>query len=532
MEQSPSQKAVTEIAALLRARNILIWVVSREEARVERHLIEAAKAAGFYPRSWDVAQGISDTTSGKQLPEINGPDPGDALNTIRQRATANIPADQMQRDLWIMRDLPPWFQGPAGAPIIRAVRNLARLLPGIQPNTAQAIIIISPSGEVPPELGAHVTLLEWPLPARDEIGRVVDGISKQYEDKIEPLNGQREAVIDAVIGLTDEEAKSCFSKSIVQFKKLDPIKIGAEKKRIITREKVLEWHDPLPGGLTAVGGLENMKKWLLVRSQAYSPEARAYGLPLPRGVFAAGVSGCGKSMMAKAIATAWGVPLLRYDPNALKSKFVGETEQQTRKAQKVIAAIGRCVVWVDEIEKAMQGATSGSADGGVSADILGSFLTWMQEKTDPSFIFVTANDIDVLPPELLRKGRFDELFFVDLPTATERAAILEATLRQFKRDPKTVNVSAIAGKPTENFTGSEIASIVSEALFAAFADGKRELNTEDLLTAAKAVVKLADTAKEKIERIRKWGRERARPASVATVEEAASMNETRVLDII
>lgn len=363
-----SQEIAADVAALLRARNPLIWIVTREEARVERYLMEAAAAASYVPRTWDVAQGVAEL-DGKLTSGISAQDPGDALAEIRGRALPG--RSKNERGLWIMRDLPAWLSGPASATTLRQLRNLARLLPGTPRDQAQAIVVLSPSGDIPAEIAGHATVIEWPLPDRAEIAAILDAAIESLPDDLKTTaapNGQRDAAIDAAVGLSGEEAASCYARSLVQLRRIDPATVAKEKKRVITRERVLEWYDPLPGGLDAVGGLDNLKAWLVSRSTAYSPAARDYGLPAPKGAMLVGVPGCGKSLTAKAIATAWGIPLLRLDLGALKSKFVGESEGNLRKAFKVIEAIGRCVVWLDEIEKALQGATSGSADGGVSSE--------------------------------------------------------------------------------------------------------------------------------------------------------------------
>jgi SpoVK/Ycf46/Vps4 family AAA+-type ATPase len=225
------------------------------------------------------------------------------------------------------------------------------------------------------------------------------------------------------------------------------------------------------------------------------------------------------------------VPLLRVDLGALKSKFVGESESNLRKAFKVIEAIGRCVVWFDEIEKALQGATSGSADGGVSSDALGSILSWMQERQGEAFVVATANDVEGLPPELLRKGRFDELFFVDVPNADERAAVVAAAMKAHGRGSVPIDSEQISAA-CEGFTGSEIAAIVPDALFAAFNDKAREIRTKDLIAAASTVVPLTKTAAEKVKRLRDWSVGRARPASSAeAVSTAAKAPGKRALDL-
>jgi AAA+ superfamily predicted ATPase len=521
-----SQNIAADIAALLRARNPLLWVVTREEARVERYLIEAASAAGYVPRSWDVAQGVADL-AGNPISNIGSQDPGETLDAIRDRANGNG-----DRGVWIMRDLPIWLQGPPGAAVMRRLRNLARALPGAPRDRAQAVVILSPSGDVPAELAGHATVIDWPMPDREEIAAVLDAAIESLPAEIKANaapNGTRDAAIDAAVGLTGEEAAACYARSLVQLRRIDPKLVATEKKRVVSRERVLEWYDPLPGGLDAVGGLENLKSWLNARKLAYSPQARAYGLPAPKGALLVGVPGCGKSLTAKAIATAWGVPLLRVDLGALKSKFVGESEGNLRKAFQTIASVGRCVVWFDEIEKALQGATSGSADGGTSSDQLGSILSWMQERQGESFCIATANDVTGLPPELLRKGRFDEIWFVDLPTAQERVQVAAAALKSHGRDGCKVDLSAVA-QATAGYTGSEIAALVPEGLFTAFADGAREIATEDLLAAAKTVVPLSKTAVEKITALRAWAAGRARPATITeTASEAAKVG--RQLDL-
>jgi hypothetical protein len=527
-----SQTVAGDIVALLRARNPLLWIVSREEGRVERYVFEAAAAAGYVARTWDVAQGIA-KMDGVSV-DSDTQDPAAALAYVRTRATAQYGGGD--RGVYIMRDLPVWLQGQGGAATLRAVRNLARLLPSIERARAQALVIISPDGTVPPELSGHATVIEWPLPDREEVASILDaaigGLPTEMQEQAAP-NGSRDAAIDAAIGLSGEEAAACYAKSLVQLKRIDAAAVAKEKKRVITREKVLEWYDPIPGGLDAVGGLENLKAWLVARKAAYSPAARAYGLPAPKGALLVGVPGCGKSLTAKAIATAYGVPLLRLDLNALKSKFVGDSEANIRRAFRTIEAIGRCVVWIDEVEKALAGATQGGADGGVSTDALGSILSWMQERQGEAFVIATANEVESLPPELLRKGRFDEIWFVDLPTPNERVAILTATLRAHGRSPDNWRAGDYQKvvEACEGFTGAEIAALVPDAMFEAFADGARDITTRDMLAAAKTVSPLSETAKEKIVKLRAWAKGRARAATASGTKDDRATIAARQIDI-
>jgi AAA+ superfamily predicted ATPase len=545
-KKTKSQEVAAEVAALFRARTPIIWIVTREEARVERYLFEAAAAAGYYPRTWDVASGVLDEKGNA----IAGGDymktPDQALEAVSTSAKAR--GTGARRYCWIMRDLPPWLEGPIGLATLRQMRNLARQLPGTPRESAQSVVVLSPAGDLPPGLATDAAVIEWPLPDREEIAGIIDAavnVLPEFEpdpktgepDPRRPLralaapNGTRTAAVDAAVGLSGGEAASTVALSLITTRRVDPAKIVAEKKRVIAREKILKWRDPLPGGLDAVGGLDVLKTWALKLKLAYTPAARAYGLPPPKGAIFVGVSGCGKTMMSDAIAAAFESPLIGFDFGALKSEFVGKSEGNLRRAFNVIEAIGRCVVLVDEVEKALQGSTSGSADGGVSADQLGAFLSWMQDRKNEAFVIMTSNDVSKLPPELLRKGRFDEIFWVDLPNPIERQAILASALKQYGRDWKKLKINLTeVSRAADTFTGAEIASLAREALFTAFADGGREPTTADLVAAAGNIVPLAETAKEKIEELRSWGAKRARAASSPEKPSVLAVGAGRQLD--
>jgi len=512
------QKAAADVSALLRARNPLLWIVTREEARVERLVIEACASASYEPRMWDCATGVTDLAGRDIDPSMT--DPAQALQSIRSATT---------RQAWIMRDLSDrWI---TDASIKRLVKTLARTLPQAPREAARSIIVISATNEIPSELQGDAIVIEWPLPDRTEIAAVLDAQIDKLPDDVKGSaapNGTRDAAIDAAVGLSEIEAAGCFRKSLVATRKVEPALVSNEKKKVIAREKVLEWFDPLPGGLDAVGGLEFLKAWLGSRRSAFSARARAFGLPAPKGAMLVGVPGCGKSLTAKAIATAWAMPLLRLDLGALKGKFVGESEGNIRKALRVAETVSPCVVWIDEIEKALSGASEGAADGGVSADALGVILSWMQDRAGSVFVIATANDVSKLPPELLRKGRFDEMFFVDLPTASERTAIAASAMKAHGRTMDGIDGAAVAAATVE-FTGAEIAALVPEALYAAFEGGERAITTADLVNAARNTVPLAKTASEKITKLREWAKGRARPASKP--EEVASATKSGALDL-
>lgn len=506
------QKVNADITVLLRSRHTLLWVTSREETRVERALIQAAADASFEVRLWDCCSGITKAT-GEQVRDVR--DPAGALEYIRT---------SKERAVFVLRDLHRWMD-PV---VLRSLRNLARSLQSVPKTEARSVVLLTPSGDVPMELAGCTTVVDYPLPDRAEIAQLLDDVLKALPEGVREgaANGSKEAAVDSAVGLSAEEAANCYAKSLVASRKIDPSIVAGEKKRVIARERVLTWYDPDPRGLDAVGGLDNLKAWLRQRRSAFSAAARAFGLPAPKGCLLAGIPGCGKSLTAKAVAAAWQMPLLRLDMGGLRSKYVGESEANVRKALQVAEAVSPCILWLDELEKALAGSTGPAGDGGVAADALGVVLSWMQERSGSVFVIATANDVEKLPPELLRKGRFDELWWIDLPTPTERAEIVAASLRQYGRNPAVVDLDAVA-MATSRFTGSEIASLVPDALYVAF-EQQRELTTADLEAAAETVVPLAVTASDRIESMRSWAKGRARQASVQVIETSST---ARKLDL-
>ena len=496
-----AQRVNQEITERLRARHTLLWIVAPvpEHPRVERAIVDAAAAARFPCLFWDCSTGLSEA-SGRA--RTTNTDPAAVLFTIR---------DSKERTVYVLRHMHRWLADPVMAQSIRSRER--ELKNGVPATEARAMVILAPTAEGAADLGA--TVIDYPIPDRVEMARILDGViaalPEDYRANAAP-NGTREAAIDAAVGLMASEAEDCYARSLVRSRTIDPVLVSAEKRRVVAREKVLTWYEPDPRGLDGIGGLDVVKAWCTARKVGFSERARAFGLRAPQGFLLVGVSGCGKSLTPKCVAAAWGVPLLRLDMGALRSKYVGDSEANIRKALQLAETVSPCVLWLDELEKALGGSTGEQGDGGVSADALGAVLTWMQERQGSVFMVATANDVRSLPPELLRKGRFDEVFWVDLPSLPERREIAAVTLRQYGREPETVDLAAVA-KATEGFTGSEIAAIVPDALFAAFNDGERALTTADLLTAAGTVVPLAKTAADKIDDLRAWAKGRARPAS-------------------
>ncbi|HEU4753193.1 MAG TPA: AAA family ATPase, partial [Armatimonadota bacterium] len=364
----------------------------------------------------------------------------------------------------------------------------------------------------------EVQVVDYPPPALPELEEALEGLAESFggeeESAVQLSPAGREKLLKAALGLTQTEADVVLAKALLRDGALTDAAVDVvlqEKKQIVRRSGILEFYEAQEG-LEDVGGLEPLKSWLRRRHAAFSEDAREYGLPVPRGILLLGVQGCGKSLTAKAISREWGMPLLRLDVGRVFGRYIGESEAAIRRVTQTAEAVAPAILWIDEIEKGFAGAGADSVDAGVSARVLGTFLTWLQEKRKPVFVFATANQIRNLPPELLRKGRFDELFFVDLPPAEERAAIFAVHLRRRRRDPAAFDLAALAAR-SEGFTGAEIEQVVNEGLYTAYADGRRALEQRDLEEAAAEIVPIASTMKESINAMRTWAAGRARRAS-------------------
>jgi len=511
-------KVRADVTALLKSRHTFLWVTTPEESRAERGIFEGAADAVYRTFVWDCEQGITNA-DGSLVEKIQ--DPAQALAWL---------AATTGRVVLVMRDLHAWAR-ESDPSLLRSLRNAHRRMQGLPKSSARAVIALTPSGEIPRDLRGCATVIDWPLPDRAEVSKLLSdtlgALAEGTPAKL--LEGEAfDAAVDAAVGLSASEAENCYSFSLVTEKAINASKVGQEKRRIVSRVPGLSFYDPEPRGLAAIGGLDNLKGWIVERGTAFSARARAYGLRTPRGMLVVGVSGTGKSYCARCVAAAWNCPLIRLDLGALKGKFVGDSEGNIRRALQLIEALGRCIVWIDEIEKALAGSTGPQGDGGVAADALGTILSWMQERTSEAFVIATANDVRGLPPELLRKGRFDEVWFVDLPTMTERDAIVRAALDEYKRDASGIDVRAVA-EVTDGFVGAELAALVPDAMFRAFADGERAIATDDLVYVARQVVPLSKTSADKVNDLRTWAKGRARLASFP--ETTSTSGSPRALDI-
>ncbi len=508
---SPAASFLRELEDLIRARYPLLYLVTCEEARVDAAVAAVGQRLDKPVWEWSCTTGLIPAGAAER------PEPKHRHAATRDPLAAlDQVLDQAGPALYVFKDLHPFLnrQQPA---VTRRLREIARHLK----DTLKTLLLVAPVLELPAELEKEVTVLQVPLPTRAELGALLDRVIREVlpsaQVTVDLDEAGRERLLQTALGLTLAEAENVLARILVRHRRLSAAQapeILAEKRHLIRRNGLLEYHDSAESFAT-VGGLEALKDWLAKRGAAFTPAARAYGLPPPRGLLLLGVQGCGKSLCAKAAATAWQVPLLRFDMGRMFASLVGSSEENVRRAIHLAESVAPAVLWVDEVDKAFAG-THGStfSDAGTTARVFGTFLTWLSEKTAPVFVVATANDISQLPPELLRKGRFDDLFFVDLPGAAERAEIFAIHLAKRGRDPARFDLPALAAASAD-FSGAEIEEAVVSALYEGFSRGE-ELNTGHVLLALRETVPLARTMAEHLQRLRDWATGRARPASRRT----------------
>lgn len=495
-----------EIEIYFRARFTLIVVVSFEEERIVEDIKQVCEQSNRQLLLWDHADFFKACTKNVTAP-TGVKDPVSALEAIEKTEGETV---------FILRDFHQCWQGQPR--IIRKLRNLAQKLKF----TKKTIVVTSPLSQVPEELKDDAVLLDFKPPDVSELNEILDRLIKTPGVKVDLTPQGREKLLHAALGLSSNQAQRVFAKAIVSDGALDERKIdmvNAEKKQIIRGSGALEFFAPSET-MHDVGGLEVLKEWLRTRERAFANEARDYGLPAPKGMALIGIPGTGKSLTAKTIAGLWRLPLIRLDVGALFGGLVGQSEENTRRALNLAETVSPCLLWIDEIEK---GLSVGGGDGGTSMRVFGSILSWMQEKTKPVFVVATANNIAHLPPELLRKGRFDEIFFLDLPTRQERKEIFEVHLRKRKRMLQDYDIEKLADA-SQGYVGAEIEQVIIDAMYLAYSDPKntgRDFNTNDILAALNKQVPLSRSQSEAINALRTWLTEgRAQSASFKEKQQA------------
>ena len=484
------------LTTYLRAGYPGLAVISSEEARAEADIAAACASVERRLHAWSSTEGLVDTTDGRVTP---CPDPLDALQLLDGMFAADNP-----RHVVLLRDLQLHLD-QSDPLLVRRLKDILR----VAKSNGHAIILLGCRLKLPPELEHEITHVDFSLPDPARLGAVLDGILKSAKLK-NVHEVVKEAALQSALGLTTTEAENAFALSVVETRGIDPKVIAREKARTLKRNGLVEVVEATTS-LDDIGGLGQLKEWLQRRGGAFSASAKAYGLPAPKGLLIVGIPGTGKSLTAKATAGAFGLPLLRLDMGRVFGGIVGQSEANLRSVIQTAEAIAPCVLWIDEIEKGFSGSkSSGSTDGGTSSRVFGSFLSWMQEKEQPVFVVATANDVSKLPPEFLRKGRFDEMFFVDLPDAQERAQIWDIVIKRHGRRPAGFDTVALS-RACEQFTGAEIEAVFIDALHEAYAEG-REPGPKDILDAMAHTVPLAQLMDGQIGALRHWAKGRARDA--------------------
>jgi ATP-dependent 26S proteasome regulatory subunit len=495
---------------LMRAKYPLIYIVTAEEEPVEEILTEVALQSNPSRRIlfWDLARGWSDNSGDKGSVMA-------ALSRIAHRDKATKDGDNV---LYILRDLHPILKYPhhdRNMAIIRELKNLARDLK----LDRRTIALTSHVLEIPPELTEEITAIDFPLPAIAEIEYLIK--QKISPNKLNLSSLALEQLVKACQGLSRTRIQRVLAKAIAEKEQVNDADIDAvlaEKQQALRQTGILEFFT-VNESLKNVGGLDNLKQWVRIRRDAFTEEAKRYGIPTPKGVLLVGIQGTGKSLSAKTIANEWRLPLLRLDIGRLFGSYVGESESRMRQMIQLAEATAPCVLWIDEIDKAF-GNTNMASDGdsGASRRVFGSLITWMQEKTAPVFIVATANNVRILPAELLRKGRFDEIFFLNLPTESERQEIFKVHLQKLRPSRLREFDLMLLARHTKNFSGAEIEQVIIDGIHRAFGRGtsgnREDFTTEDIISAIEETVPLAAIASQQIESLKQWAAESgARTAS-------------------
>jgi SpoVK/Ycf46/Vps4 family AAA+-type ATPase len=493
-----------ELSILIQAQYPLIYLVTSEEDRAEQTI--AAIAQNKPQRRvfiWTVTHGIVEYGQPRNITQHNTVSPEAAIEWVTR---------QREPGLFVFKDLHPFVDSPA---VTRWLRDAIAGFKGTQ----KTIIMMSPVQQIPIELEKEVAMLDFAMPDMAELNNVLSQQLEQVRGR-RITTDSREKLLKAALGLTRDEAEKVYRKAYVTAGRLTEEEVDvvlSEKKQLIRRNGILEYIEE-DETIDSIGGLDELKHWLRQRSNAFTERAREYGLPQPKGMLILGVPGCGKSLIAKTTSRLWGLPLLRLDMGRVyDGSMVGRSEANLRNALKTAESISPAILFIDELDKAFAGsAGSADSDGGTSSRIFGSFLTWMQEKTSPVFVMATANRVERLPGEFLRKGRFDEIFFVDLPTTEERKEIFKIHLAKRRKDITRFDLDQLANV-CEGFSGAEIEQALIAAMYEAFAQD-REFTQLDIIAAIKSTLPLSKTMTEQVTALRDWARQRARPAAASIAE--------------
>ncbi len=500
----PLSPLAADVSAHVRARFPILYLVTWEEERALRDLEAVAISLRKMLLVWTETTGLSNPALPQEAPDRRLREPEAVLDHVALS----------ERDaIYVLLDFHAHVETPR---IRRRLRDLARLLE----TSNKTLVIVAPRMVLPAELSKELTVIDVPLPTRSELETHLDALvarlDEQHRANVDLQKRDKEELIRSAQGMTSKELEQTLALALVERGRIDketiPI-VLKEKEQIIKKSTVLEyvvWEQ----GLDDLGGLDLLKEFLESRREAFTERARAFGLPPPKGICLIGVQGCGKSLAAKAVSRFYRLPLLRMDMGRVFAGLVGRSEENIRVALKLAESVAPCVLWIDELEKALSGTGSSNiSDAGTTARVISHITTWLQERLSEVYVVATANDISQLPPELVRKGRFDEVFFVDLPAPREREEIFRIHLKKRGRSPDEFDLATLS-ELARGFSGAEIEEAVISGLYEAFA-ARRPLETRDISKSLERTVPLSETMHERVAGLRSWAEGRARRASSA-----------------
>ncbi len=519
--EKPYQKLLDRMKVLINSSTPIVVMETVEELRAVSLVRAACSDLNLAVFEWTIADGLVRSGDGAAaFHPVGQPNVQAALQSRPEtsktamyntadpvQALANLETMTIEA-VFVLKDFHRHMDNPV---VVRRLRDVGQKFSA----NRRTLVLTAPAIEMPPELASLVEFFDLPLPDPDRLREIIretyTRLAGTHSLKLQLEASGVGAMACNLLGFTEEAAERAISQTVVGRLALSPdciTDVLDAKKAMLKRSEMLEFVDTTDN-MASVGGLDNLKRWLEQRRGAWDDGALKFGLDPPKGVIILGVQGCGKSLCARAVAGEWKLPLVKFDTAAVYDKFIGETEKRIQKVFRVAEGLAPCILWIDELEKVFAGSgpDSASADAGVSSRLLASFLSWMQERKSPVFVAATCNNVTVLPPELIRKGRFDELFFVDLPSAAERKQVFAIQLTRRKRNPADYDLDRVA-EAAKGFSGAEIESAVQTALFAAFAR-KQELSNGDLLTALSSTVPLSITRSEEISELRAWAKDRA-----------------------
>jgi len=497
---TPPETDAERLRRLLQASHPCILIETLEEAEANDLVRKVSLDLRLPVSAWKNSRGLYDSDFADKPPLPDSEDPGAAL----QHLLKQLP----DRAIALLFDLAGHLGDARIARLLRDLIEKVRRKDG-------HVILIDSRGDVPAAIDHEATRFLLSLPDEKDLGDLVRDVLSRERARLKGPVRLSPALWTAFLhnlrGLTRRQARQVVLDVVSDDGELDEKDLSralVRKRQILQKDGLLEFVET-PTSLDEIAGMDRLKSWLAQRKNALLDEARLYGLVPPRGLLMLGVPGSGKSLTAKAVATAWQRPLFRFDPSSLYDKYIGESERHLRETFRLAEAMSPIVLWIDEIEKGFAGAASRSVDGGLSARMFGSLLTWMQERQAPVFVIATANDIEALPPELLRKGRFDEIFFVDLPMPDIRRSMFSIHLKKRMYDPAGFDLEALV-RASEGYTGAEIEQAVLSGMHQAFSRGLK-MTTADVAQALDASPPLAATMKERVDGLREWARGRCTP---------------------